>query len=167
MTIPEPPREPRWPPCLARRWVCGLIGFILVDLGFGLWVALEITQTAFFSRNLVFGAMVGPGLVLLGIWLRGILRLRVLLREGTLTDAEVLEVKPTLGLNPPHLRLRYRLRDETGQYHETTQYVRTGSILGRRLLERPTTLPVIRDPHEPGFSRAVDPGDFAPTHMTT
>lgn len=160
MTIPEPPREPRWLPCLARRFMVGLMGFLLVESALALWAALAITGAAFVSTDLIVGALLGPGLVLLGFWLRGVLRLRVLLREGTLTKAETLEVKPVLGLNPSHLRLRYRLRDDSGQPHESSQFVRAGSALGRRLLLRPVTLPVIHDRHEPRFSRAVSAEDF-------
>jgi len=160
MSIPEPPREPRWRPCLARRWVVGLVGFILIDLALILWASLAITDVALFRTDIVVGALLGPGLVLMGFWFRGVLRLRVMLREGTLTSGETIEIKKMLGLNPPHLKLRYRLRDDGGHHHETTQYVRAGSALGKRLLERPATLPVIHDRHEPGFSRAVGADDF-------
>ena len=106
------------------------------------------------------GALLGPGLVLMGFWLRGVLRLRVMLREGTLTQGETIQIKKVPGLNPPHLKLRYRLRDDAGHHHETTQFVRAGSALGQRLLEQPESLPVIHDHHEPGFSRAVVAEDF-------
>ena len=159
-SIPEPPREPCWRPCLARRWVAGLVGFILVDLALTLWAAQAITKVAPLPTDIVVGALLGPGLVLMGFWLRGVLRLRVMLREGALTQGETLQIKKVPGLNPPHLKLRYRLRDDAGHHHETTQFVRAGSALGQRLLEQPESLPVIHDHHEPGFSRAVVAEDF-------
>jgi len=160
MTIPAAPREPRWLPCLARRWLVGLAGFLLVDVALALWFALTYTSSVAVSEDLVVGALLGPGLLLLGFWFRGALRLRVLLREGTLTNVESFQIRPVLGLNPAHLRLRYRLRDAAGQSHDSSQFVRAGSPLGRLLLEKPAALHVIHDPWEPGFSRAVAPGDF-------
>ena len=159
-SIPEPPREPRWRPCMARRWVIGLIGFIWIDLAICLCVARALTGSGP-PTEFVVGAVLGPGLVLLGFWFRGVLRLRVMLREGTLVEAETIEAKRILGLNPPHLRLRYRLRDDAGHPHQNTQFVRVRSALGRHLLEQqPATVWVIHDRHDPDFSRAVGPDDF-------
>jgi hypothetical protein len=152
MSIPEPPREPRWLPCLARRWVIGFLGCLLIALALCLWMALP--------TDLVVGTMLGPGLVLLGFWFRSVLRLRVMLREGSLVQAEILEARRVLGLNPPHLRLRYRLRGDAGHVHEHTQFVRVGSTLGKRLLDQPATVAVIHDRNDQAFSRAVDAEDF-------
>lgn len=159
-SIPEPPREPRWRPCLARRWVVGLIGFLLIDMAICLWAAVTLTGAGPFPTKVVVGTMLGPGLVLFGFWYRGVLRLRVMLREGAPVEAETLEAKKVPGLNPPHLRLRYRLRDDAGHPHERTQFVRVGSTLGQHLLAQPATVLVIRDQHDPACSRAVGPDDF-------
>jgi hypothetical protein len=161
--IPEPPREPRWRTCLARRWGLALIGVILLDTGLTLWVMLSTTGLAPLSLQIVIGAVLGPGVVLLGLWLRGVLKLRVMLREGSLAQAKILQAKRVTGINPPHVKLRYRLPDDLGVHHEATQFVRAASVLGKFLLQQPASVLVVHDPHEPELSRAVCAADFLAT----
>jgi hypothetical protein len=164
-SIPEPPREPRWRTCLGRRWVLGLVGGILVVDGLvmaAVFQAVEVGTelSALPLPVLMLSLLVAPGLVLLGWWYRAVLRLRILLREGSLSAGKVLTSDRIPGVNPPYLRVRYSFRDDAGSTKTRTQRVRARSELGQRILGGAQQLSVIYDPYEPKLFWIVIPEDF-------
>jgi hypothetical protein len=101
------------------------------------------------------------GLLAAYIWIRGALALRIALRGGRLTTAQIIEAKVLRFVNPRPVRVHYRFQDALGMEHIATHYVGVRSKLGRRLVEEsPRDVPVIHDEGDPALNRLVHPEDF-------
>ena len=113
-----------------------------------------------------FGWIWIPLFVLFLIWLRGALRLRGLLRDGTAAAARILSASRTRWVNPPHLRVRYEFTDRGGERQADSHWVRVNSHLARHIAalgddETPEHIVVIYDEVNPTRSRLACPDDFA------
>jgi hypothetical protein len=103
-----------------------------------------------------------PGGLALVFWVRGVLRIRVMLRDGTAVAAQVIENRLSKYVNPRQVRLRYRFQDDRGGEYIRSHWVRAGSEFGKWLTtEQPRFVDVLYDPVSPTLSRAVFHGDFA------
>lgn len=110
---------------------------------------------------LVTQLLLVPGGLGFLFWLRGVMRMRVALREGTLVTAQVIENKLRKHLNPSQVRLSYRFRDAHEVETIHGHWVRASSEFGKWLTaEQPRHVEVIYDPDRPTVSRAIAPGDF-------
>jgi Protein of unknown function (DUF3592) len=121
------------------------------------------TQVAFFdpiasTLATVFAIL---GIVGLHLWLRAVLRLRIALREGRLTTAQIIEARLLRHVNPRPVSVQYRFQDNLGMEHIASHWVGAKSELGRRLLEEgPREFPVIHDEGNPDTNRLVHAEDF-------
>ncbi len=112
------------------------------------------------SGDLLLGLLLLPGLVLLGIWFRGALRLKLLLTEGSLAKADVTSAKLLHHVNPNQVSLRYRFTDRHGTQTEGGHWLLAFSALGKRLQAGQSTVTVIHDDARPDYNRAVGPEHF-------
>ena len=102
-----------------------------------------------------------PAVLCLHLWLRAVLRLRIALREGRLTTAQIIESVPTRLINPAQVVVRYRFDDQDGGEHLASHRVRASSRLGHRLREeQPREHSVIHDERDPAVNRLVTADDF-------
>lgn len=99
------------------------------------------------------------GIALLLVWLRGVLKLRMLLRDGAVAQARILQARPDPWVNPPQLRVDYELRVPGGAV-AARQYVRRTSPLGHALASGVTSSAAIFDDDDPTQSRLVHASDF-------
>lgn len=244
--IPDPPRPIRWRPCLAHRWILGVLGTALTGLGAvllalvfasgkgGPWLAdtkldsgasvvagtIDVVEsyggdaariefhfqppgglarkgesfttdkTGFLPRESVdveywaddprINRIAGTdalhldpelstlskvflvlGLIGLLVWFRSAMKLRFTLRDGRLVEAQVIELKELLYVNPSQLRVQYRFRDQDDHEIIHSHWLRHNSEFARHLLiNKPRTLSVIHARDRPQTSQAVTAGDF-------
>jgi hypothetical protein len=124
---------------------------------------IEGTQKAFFSPVAsglasVFAIL---GIIGLHLWLRSALRLRIALREGRLTTAQIIEARLLRFVNPRPVSVHYRFQDNLGMEHIAGHWVGSKSKLGRQLIsDEPREYPVIHDEGNPAISRLVHAEDF-------
>ncbi|MDA0374510.1 MAG: hypothetical protein O2865_12045 [Planctomycetota bacterium] len=111
-----------------------------------------------FSRWLRLAGL--PGLFVLGIYLRGAFGQRLLLSQGRLTLARVLDHRPVPGAYPPQRRVSYEFDDETRNTHRARHWVGLHTPLGARIESEATTLPVLHDTARPRSSRLAHRSDF-------
>jgi hypothetical protein len=118
---------------------------------------IEGTTRAGLGRlgSLLIGLVALPGLVLLALWWRGVLRLRALLRSGRATLARV--ASPVSGAAG---RVELEFSDGRGAPHRVGHLVRPSSPLGRALAAGASQVVIVHDELEPARARAVVPQDF-------
>jgi hypothetical protein len=110
--------------------------------------------------TVLLGALAMPAFLLTLWWLRGAMRLRLLLSSGRAVSAEVLEQRTVFGVNPPQWNVRFRFLDDRGREHEAAHWVGQGSPLGRDLAAGATTVSVVHDEADPASCRLAHPTDF-------
>lgn len=121
------------------------------------------TSRALFDeqRSTLVTVLVILGMIALYTWIRGALSLRIALREGRLTTAQVIEAKVLRHVNPRPVRVHYRFEDALGMEHIAIHCVGVHTELGRNLLDTaPREHPVIHDEGNPAISRLVHAEDF-------
>ncbi len=101
-----------------------------------------------------------PGLLALGIYLRGGFQQRLLLAQGRLTLARVLAQTPVPLAFPPQRRVDYEFEDEHRRTHRGSHWVGLHTPLGARLESAASTLPVIHDAERNSSSRLTHRSDF-------
>ncbi|MEE2887166.1 MAG: hypothetical protein VX951_07015 [Planctomycetota bacterium] len=102
------------------------------------------------------------GLLCSALWLRSAIKMRVTLRDGDCVEAQIVELKELLFINPSQLRVRYRFRDNEGHEFVHSHWLRHSCKFAKGLLaDKPRTVSVIHDRIDPRISRAVTPGDFS------
>lgn len=127
--FPEAPRRPTWKRSLRVRWPLAAAGVALVATG------LVVADRAV-ARDVAIGFAVLPGIALAMIWLRGVVRFRVLLTSGALTPQISNGVRRTF-------------HDAEGREHA----VRGAEVDG-------APVAVVFDPANPREHRPVTPADF-------
>jgi hypothetical protein len=115
-------------------------------------------RAPFPTLAILFTTGTAIGLALLLVWLRGVLRTRILLREGELGEATVVAARRVRGLNPPTLRADYELQVPGGTL-AGRQFVRAASPLGA-LVCSAGRVPAVHDEDDPARHRLVHPSDF-------
>ena len=108
-----------------------------------------------------------PGLILLGYWYRTALRLRILLREGRPTGAEVLAIRSPAPPGSSGLYVHYRYHDQHGVAQEASHHLPRNSVLGQELLDGRSEVVVIHDHARTGYSRITAAADFTKPQRVT
>ena len=103
-----------------------------------------------------------PCLVILAWWLRGVLRLRYVLSNGSEAVAEILQIRKLWYVNPSQLSVRYRFEDRYGEKRAGHHWVRHSSAKGVALRDGATQMAVVYDEMRVTLSRLVVSSDFAP-----
>ncbi len=101
-----------------------------------------------------------PGLVLIGLWFRGAWRLRLILRHGRQTSAEILEFQRVGGVNPPPIRVDFQFQDGEGKTQQSRHWVGLRSELGQAIANGQRQCLLVHDEVEPEWCRLVQPEDF-------
>ena len=121
------------------------------------------TQRVYIDQNvavLVF-ALVLPGILLFYRWIRHAFRLRIMLREGRLSTAQIIESQLVRWVNPSMVKTHFRFQDQRGTETISIQWILAGSGLGQRLLqENPRENPVIHSEEDAQLCYLVGPADF-------
>ncbi|MCA8941142.1 MAG: hypothetical protein KDB80_01165 [Planctomycetes bacterium] len=133
--LPPPPRTPSWRAALAERQALGWFGAALVLAGALVVYVIPVSPAI---RDLALGAVMLPGMGFVMIWLRYVMRFRVLLTHGEVARAQV----DAAG--------GYTFVDRSGRE-------RTGRV------SRPTPAgfaAVVYDAARPSHHRIVDPSHF-------
>ena len=128
-SFPTAPRRPTWRRSLLVRWPLAVAGVLLM-------VASLVAEERLLRRDLAIGALLLPGIALTMIWLRGVMRFRVLLTSG--------EITPRITTGE-----RRTFFDGDGREHAVRDREREGRSVA-----------VVFDPHEPRIHRLVTPDDF-------
>ena len=146
-------------------------GGALLAIG-GSWLLLSGVDTAAIFADpgpraddaaaaLPVGAAVLPGLLLIGLWLRGVLRLRLLLSQADAAPAELVFQQRLVCSVPSRILVSYRFRDDGGVEREARQTVRAASPEGRCLWEGGRGLIAMFDPGDSSQSHLVSERRFA------
>ena len=93
-------------------------------------------------------------------WFRGVLRLRVLLRDGQTTVATIQKTRPTVLVNPPQMLVRYTFTDRHGLEQTGGHWLGANSPLAKGLLAGQRTATVIYDDALPRNNRLASPEQF-------
>lgn len=133
--FPDRPRRPAWSSSLQERWIIGVVGGLAVASATIGMLALEDRDP---RRDLVIGLALLPGALAVMVWLRGVMRYRVLLTSGEITGAVGTE-------------RGYRFHDLGGTPYDAK--LRDRAEPGLRLH-------IAYDPDDPRVSRPVRPRDF-------
>ena len=120
------------------------------------------------TRRTVFGTYFGifigvfglPTVALFLMWLRGVVRCRLVLREGTRAVAKITECRRLRGVNPPQLKVRYEFEDAARQLQTGSHWVGARSRLGKALDAGELRADVVYDENDPLHSRLVTARDF-------
>lgn len=107
------------------------------------------------------GSILLPGIACLLLWLRGILRLRVTLRQGRAATARIVEARALRWVNPPQLRVTYEFDLGAGVRAQGRHCVGCRTPLGRAIDGGLDRVPVVFDDACPESSRLVTAADFA------
>ncbi len=128
----------------------------------------EVSRVRGSTRNpfgsvwtMLMGVLVMPAFLATLWWLRGVMRLRLLLGTGRATTAEIVGRTGVFGVSPPQWRVAFRFRDVAGHEHAGSHWVGERSALGRDLASADHTATLVYDEGDPSECRLACPDDFA------
>lgn len=152
-TSAPPPRAISWRMVLARHAPLGWLGTALVAGGL-LWLALRGgSASANQGPDRAFGALILPGLVCLGIWLRLAARDRLILVHGTATPARLVTWERPVLRSGFYAECSYR--DDRNLEHTLRTYLPPASEEFTRVEGGGLGLVVVYDPARPESGRVV------------
>ena len=94
-------------------------------------------------------------------WLRGVMRARILLRDGRATTAAIVARRFTRFVNPPQIKVAYEFEDAAGRTQAGAHWVFRRSALGRAIEDGTVETLAIVDDGATARSRLVTAEDFA------
>ncbi|MEM7202613.1 MAG: hypothetical protein AAF628_20260 [Planctomycetota bacterium] len=148
-------RDVHWRQALEHRAWLGVIGVMLCTGGV-IWLA----RTGIDPRALLHGTdqranrplgwLLLPGLVAIGIWARGVWRVRALTEAGERATADLTFQERLVWRLPRTLLVGYAFVDHLGTRRHARQRVRAASPLGQQIFRGATQFAVAYDPDGPG-----------------
>jgi hypothetical protein len=111
--------------------------------------------------DLLIGLVLLPAGVVFLFWLRGHMRLRIVLRDGVAGIASITECRRLGWVNPPQFSVRFVFEDARRLRHGGWQWIGARTPLGHAVGEGLRRVPVVYDPDSPRHHRLVAATDFA------